>query len=178
MREAPSPGSSLPAAARGAPPAIRSRAGVLRWAAHGDALPLPVGFDPKSYAKVRGCPRYLAQRWTKAAEREQRVAEATRAINALAGHDAAEPGSAKPRLQQLTESQRSALQHIGRPVAHFGSRPAATSSREALFELLRTTDFYSEEAHLREPLDESRFKVLRGPLTPKPLLDRLDGEAA
>lgn len=61
-------------------------------------------------------------------------------------------------------------------MASFGAAPDV-KPQDALFELLRSPDFYGKDSHLCEPLDESRLRVLKGTFKPRPLVDRLDGEA-
>jgi len=149
-----------------------------RAKAHGDPFPLPLGLDHSAFEKRAGVPRYLAQRLRRAHGRERRVQEAAAALNGLASPDAGSSALPSPPASgRMSESERSALSRIGRRVASFGDRPADLTPKEALFALLRTNDLYSDEAHLREPFDESRLRVLRGDFKPLPLIDRLDGEA-
>ena len=69
------------------------------------------------------------------------------------------------------------MSRVGRRIAAYPSDPVPRSDKEALFELLKTSDFYADDVALRESLDEARLKVLAGNFTPRPLEQRLSGES-
>ena len=157
------------------PAALSSSLSSSAVGGHGEPFPVPLAAPGDNFEKQAGRGRYLQQRARRRSSRERRVAESVRALNSLAATGA---GGEMPPLQPsaATAAHHSVRQRVGRLVVDAGARPN-TSSHEALFELLRTSDFYSEEAHPREPLDMTRVKMLRGNYVPRDLGQRLVGQA-
>lgn len=119
---------------------------------HGDPVPLPTGFDGRSFEKVAGMPRYLVRRRRRVAGRERCVEEAAATLNRFASTSGNGQRPSLPHLLRLTDSQQNVLARIGRRVALFGDTPDY-AGHGALFEFLRSPDFYGTDARLREPLD-------------------------
>ena len=69
------------------------------------------------------------------------------------------------------------LGRLGQRISMYPSDPVHRLPKEALFELLRATDFYAEEVTTCEDMDLDKIKVLRGVARPRDLLGRLSGEA-
>ena len=144
---------------------------------HDDVFPLPFPPAPRGDLLCSGCPRYLQQRLHRCAGKEARIREAVRSINCL-GAASARSGLtiADPSAFAPISSQASALSRIGRRVAAFGSMPA-TSTDEALHELLKTKDIYSLDDCPVVPLELDRLRLLAESPEPKPMQHRLSDHA-
>lgn len=89
-------------------------------------------------------------------------------------YSAAVGPSAVPKLPSgaLNLAQESVHQHLGRCASQLLEEPSEQQPREALYELLRTKDFYSEEESPRVPYDPEQLKIFRTGTVPRELSDR------
>ena len=91
------------------------------------------------------------------------------ALNAPASASALSPlAIVDPPARVPNEPQASVIDRVGRRVSRWGACPG-TPSKEALFELLKTSDMYDTEPQGLEVFDAARLKVLKRPTCPKPL---------
>ena len=143
------------------PPApLTARGGVVRR--HGDPLPIFVPGSDQREPLGRDLPRYLRQRLGRARHREERVDGVLRALNELyVGPPRPSDGGRRAAAGRgpLTATQTSVRSRVGARVAECGDMPSL-SQHEALFELLRSRDFYNLEPQNLGRYDYDKVTIL------------------
>ena len=150
---------------------------VVGGRSHGDPLPLrrPVNSLGKISSSAAG---YLRSRLKLKSCRERRVAEAVTSVNQLSG-PAAERASLSDSTVAgaVTATRRACLDSIRRRVSKYPSDPERRSNKQALFQLLKTTDFHSDAESARVSFDEDKLKILGGTAPPREMEPLLHGDA-
>lgn len=123
-------------------------------------------------------PRFLRQRLRRAEDRRGLVEEAARSLNTLYASSVGPSQVPKPAAGTPNLAQQTVFRNLGRCAVRFLEEPAAQPPLEALYELLRTRDLYSEQESPRVPYDLAQLKVFRTTTQPRGLGQRLRGPAA
>ena len=111
---------------------------------HADPFPLPRPGIPEGGRPE--CPRFLQQRLKRMGNRERHVTECVSSLNALDACAVGSPLTLAPLVSaKPTATQQGVIDRIGRHVAACGTQPRRPA-REALFELLKTRDWYDQES--------------------------------
>ena len=133
----------------------------------GDPFPLPL---PGAVAGLQG---FSCRRDRRPSSLELRVAESVNSLNQLSGYARAESAHWAHRRREATSSQASAISRIRRRIEAYGPCPRDISPRSAFEEIVKTRDLYSMQTRNIVPFCEEKVSVLRGRVTPQPLLPLL-----
>ena len=133
----------------------------------GDPFPLPL---PGAVAGLQG---YSSRRERRPSSLELRVVESVNSLNSLSGYARAESAHWAHRRREATSSQASAISRIRRRIEAYGPCPRDISPRSAFEEIIKTRDLYSLQTRNIVPFCEEKVSVLRGRVTPQPLLPLL-----
>ena len=98
------------------------------------------------------------------------MVESVNSLNQLSGYARAESAHWAHRRSEATSSQASAISRVRRRIEAYGPCPRDISPRSAFVEIIKTRDFYSMQMRNIVPFCEEKVSVLRGRVTPQPLL--------